>query len=292
MKPLLSVLGAAAVVLLLSWPVLVFPSEPEIPAEPEPVFSTETSAAPPETPPFETPPPDTEPPTTEPTTVPTTEPSPPPESVMLEIPFYTQRNILPTGCELVSAKMVLEYYTGEEIPMTEIVDNIECRYPQSVNGLLTGPHPEDAFIGNPWDPSGYGCFAPVLANMMNTLLPDEYVAINTTGTALQTLAETWLPQGTPVLIWATINMVNHSNYLGWYIEDENGEPTDEWYDWQVNEHCLVLVGYDNDFYYFNDPNAWQTPTRFGREIVETRYNSMGMYSIIVQESVADAKEVP
>lgn len=233
-------------------------------------------------------------PTTEPTTLPTTEPTtepPPPESVKLEIPYYSQRNVLPTGCELISAKMVLEYYAGEKISVDDIIDNMVCRYPKDIDGKPTAPHPENAFIGHPTDPSSFGCFAPVVTDMMNALLPEGYTAVDTTGTELQALAETYLPQETPVMIWATINMVSHEDYLGWYLEDEDGEPTDEWYDWQVNEHCLVLVGYDSEYYYFNDPNSWQSMTKFGRELVEKRYNSMGMYSIVVQESTEDDTEM-
>lgn len=252
---------------------------------PEPVRQIENiSTALPTEETTEMPTPSTEPPTTEPVTEPpATEPPPPPEECLIEdVPFYTQHGLLPTGCELVSAKMVLEYYLKEEIPIDDIVDKMKCQYPQDVNGKATAPHPEDAFIGSPYDLTSFGCFSPALVTMMNQFLPIGSNAVDTSGTSLQTLAETYLPQGTPVLIWATINMTNHHDYLGWYIQDKDGNPTDEWYDWQINEHCLVLIGYDSDYYYFNDPNAWQSQTRFGREIVEERFASMGMYSAVVE----------
>ena len=116
---------------------------------------------------------------------------------------------------------------------------------------------------------------------MNDFLPDDTVAVDTSGTELQELAETYLPQGQPVLIWATISMIENFPNLGWYLLDEDGEPTDEWYDWQVNEHCLVLVGYDEDYYYFNDPYTWRSQTSYSRELVEKRFEAIGKYSVAV-----------
>lgn len=229
--------------------------------------------------------PTTVPITTEPTEPPTTEPPAPPESCIIEdVPYYSQHGLLPTGCELVSAKMLLEYYTGTPVDIQDIIDRVDCQYPQSVNGVPCAPHPSEAFIGSPWDPTSFGCFAPIICDMMNDLLPDDYMAVETTGTPLSELAETYIPQGRPVLVWATIGMCKSSPYLGWYLSDEHCLPTDEWYDWLVNEHCLVLVGYDADYYYFNDPYAWGTGTRYGRELVEMRYEEMSRYSAVVLDN--------
>ncbi len=202
---------------------------------------------------------------------------------MLDVPFYTQRGVLPTGCELISAKMVLEYYTEEEVPIEDIIDNMVFAYPETVDGKSTGPHPEDAFIGSPYDPTSFGCFAPVVVDMMNELLPDGYTAEETTGTPLDKLAEAYLPKGQPVLVWATISMLDSFPHLGWYIADEDGEPTDEWYDWLANEHCLVMVGYDSEYYYFNDPLKYDACYAYKRSLAEERNEEIGGYSIVVQK---------
>ena len=261
----------------------------------EPVTEAETIAVitePPTTMPPTTEPPTTQPPTTEP---PTTEP--PPASAMIEnVPYYSQHGLLPTGCELVSAKMLLEYYTGREVDMQDIIDRVDCQYPQDVDGIPCAPHPSEAFIGSPWDETSFGCFSPIICDMMNNLLPRGYVAVDTTGTELSELAETYIPQGRPVLVWATIAMLQSFPHMGWYLMDEHGKPTDEWYDWLANEHCLVLIGYDEDYYYFNDPYAWRTGTRYGREIVEKRYAEMDQYSAVVlpvpENSTEPATYVP
>ena len=152
--------------------------------------------------------PPTEPETAPPTTIPTTEPvTEAPEAAMIEhVPYYSQRSLLPTGCELVSAKMVLEYYTGQEVPIKEITSRVNCQYPQWMDGKACAPHPSRAFIGDPWDPVSYGCFAGVVCDMMNELLPEGCVAEETSGTPVAELAEKYIPQNQPVLLWATIAM--------------------------------------------------------------------------------------
>ncbi|MBD5142608.1 MAG: C39 family peptidase [Ruminococcus sp.] len=216
----------------------------------------------------------------------TTEPetSEPPEEILLEdVPYYSQENILPTGCEIISAKMLLEYYTHEETEIEDMISVIACQYPKERKGKSYAPHPENAFIGSPWDESSFGCFAPVIVKMLNHLLPKNYQAVDTTGTDLQELAEKYLPQGTPVLVWATIYMRQSFPNVSWYLYNQYGYPTDKKFQWLANEHCMVLVGYDETYYYFNDPYDSNGLISFKRETTEKRYEEIGCYSLIVQE---------
>ncbi len=222
----------------------------------------------------------TQPPTELITEPATTEPVEIPASIKLKVPYISQKGLLPTGCELVSAKMVLEYY-GVKVDVNEIVENTVSMYPKTENGRTYAPHPSQAFIGSPWDETSFGCFPPVVVDMMNKFLPEGKVAKDVSGTDLQTLAETYLPRNMPVLVWATISMLEHDSYIGWYLYDEEGEPTDEWYGWQANEHCLVLVGYDSEYYYLNDPYGGRGLVSYKRELVEKRFNSMGQYAAVV-----------
>ncbi len=224
--------------------------------------------------------PTTEVPTTE---APTTEPLPPPTACQLEVPYLSQEDLLPTGCELISGMMVLKYY-GITPTVLEVTDATYCVNLAEKDGKLCGPHPTQAFIGSPWDPTSFGCFPPVVVEMMNFFLPEELVAVDTTGTDLQTLAETYLPQEKPVLVWATISMLEHFPNISWYLADEDGNPTEEHYAWQANEHCLVLVGYDETHYYFNDPYKSRGLVSYKKSLVEERFTSMGSYSLVVTDA--------
>jgi len=214
-----------------------------------------------------------------------TAPSEIPESVLLEdVPYYSQEYILPTGCEIVSAKMLLSYYTHDEPDIQEMISLLHCEYPVEIDGHTYAHHPEDAFIGNPETDHSFGCFAPIITDVLNQFLPDEWQAEDISGTDLREIAETYLPQGKPVLVWATICMWESHPNSGWYLLDKDGNPTDEWYDWLANEHCMVLVGYDDEKYYFNDPYDSHGLISFSREKTEKRYAEIGKYAVVVTES--------
>lgn len=203
-----------------------------------------------------------------------------PDSITLDVPYISQKGLLPTGCELISAKMMLEFY-GVETTVNDIIDNTRSAYPKTINGKSYGYSPYEAFIGSPWDESSFGCYPPVITDMMNALLPEDKIAKDITGMELSEIAETYLPRNMPVLVWATISMLETYPNIGWYLLDENGEPTDEWYDWKANEHCLVLIGYDRDYYYFNDPYEGRGVVYYRRELVETRFEEIGSCAVVV-----------
>ncbi len=129
-----------------------------------------------------------------------------PDAVQLEVPYISQKNLLPTGCELVSAQMLLAYH-GVETTIEEIVDNTRCAFPVTINGQNVGCSPYEAFIGSPWDESSFGCFPPVVVEMMNKLLPAQLRAADISGLELAEIAQTYLTRNMPVLIWATIGMI-------------------------------------------------------------------------------------
>ncbi len=217
--------------------------------------------------------------TTESTTT-TTTTAATPTSIMLEVPYYTQNGLLPTGCELVSAKMVMEYY-GVTPSINDIVENTFAKYTYMEGGKNYGYHPNDAFIGSPLDKTSFGCFPPVVSKMMNHFLPQGKEAVPLEGESLQQLAETYLPQNTPVMVWATMGMQETYGAIGWYLLDAEGNRTDEWYFWPAREHCLVLVGYDEKNYYFHDPMQ-KANVSWSRELVEQRYADMGSRALVVR----------
>ncbi len=216
-----------------------------------------------------------------PATEPTDPPTEPPESVQIEVPYISQKGLLPTGCELVSALMLLQFYDCD-VTIDEVVEATPSKYPVTKEGKACGPHPEDAFIGSPHDETSFGCFAPVITDMMNGFLPEDLKAKDISGMPLEEIALTYLPQGKPVLVWGTINMLESFENLGWYLEDENGNPTDEWYDWRANEHCMVLVGYDETHYYVNDPYGSKGTVSYKRSLMEERYEEIGAYAVVVE----------
>lgn len=194
---------------------------------------------------------------------------------VLSVPVIAQFPDFPTGCESVSAVMALRYY-GATISVDDFVDQ---HLPKSnnfwrENGVLHGPNPNRYFIGDPASKNSYGCMAPVIEKALISYFGSADRVKNTTGESLSSLCTTYIDQGVPVLVWATIGMIETEGSDSWKLEDGST------FTWPKNEHCMVLIGYDKQRYYFNDPYRG-TVKSYARALCEARYEDLGMQSIAI-----------
>ena len=206
--------------------------------------------------------------------------SPKPDVKFIKVPYLSQDGRLPTGCELVSAVMLLRYY-GYDTDADKISALIPKRNLTRKDGRLFGPHPSEAFIGDPLSPGGYGCYAPVIQNAMNALFQKSGTleAVDETGSELETLMTRYIDRDTPVLIWATADMKEPGTGTSWTVES-TGKP----FQWISGEHCLVLVGYNQYYYFFNDPYAMNRRVGFRKDLVATRYTTLGKQAVAVRRA--------
>lgn len=206
----------------------------------------------------------------------------PPIAVFLNVPFYSQTEEMPTGCELVSARMALEYL-GVKISYDDILSHLNISYLQvDKKGRLYGKSPFEAFIGDPYESTGFGCYPTVIIDMVEDMSVEGLRAEDTSSLPLDFVAKTYLNLDIPVLVWVTIGMGDSYLTDTWYLTDENGKITEDEYTWRAAEHCMVLVGYDGDYYYFNDPLAGEGTVKCEKALVEERYNEIGCYSMILR----------
>ena len=169
-------------------------------------------------------------------------------SKLIQVPYLDQSKEAPTGCESVTAVMLLQFL-GKEITIQEFVDNyLEKEAFCEKDGVVFGPDPREKFAGDPYDPESMGCYAPVIQKALQTVLGAEYQVLDETGASIDTLLETYIDQGMPVVFWATINLRDIIIGPEWKLSG-----TGECFTWRSNEHCMLLVGYDDTHYIFNDP---------------------------------------
>ena len=102
------------------------------------------------------------------------------------------------------------------------------------------------------------------------------MAIDTTDTDIDTLIDYYVKRNIPVLLWASIDL--SPTYAGdsWILED-----TGEWYTWTAGEHCMVLVGADQNYYYFNDPYDSNGVVKYKKELVTKRWEELGKQSAVL-----------
>lgn len=189
---------------------------------------------------------------------------------------YISQSGFPTGCESASAVMLLQN-AGYNVSVADFVDKYLDKGGFTwKNGIQYGPDPNSKFVGDPRSSSGFGCYAPVLTKAMNKILGNGKTAKNLTGTAFTSLLTDYIDNGIPVAVWASINMVNVDNGRQWVIPE-----TGQLFTWKRHEHCLVLVGYDAEYYYMNDPYQSKGLVAYKRSVVEARYAQMGYQAVVI-----------
>ncbi len=196
--------------------------------------------------------------------------------VLLNVPHLPQGERYPSGCESISAVMALRYL-GAEITADEFIDGYLDRGSLTVsNGVTYGPSPAECFIGSPYSSKSFGCYAPVIADAVQKLEGRTGIhAEAVSGRELSALAEENIKSGRPLLVWATRGMKASGEGASWKI---NG--TNELFIWKLGEHCLVLIGYDDEHYYFNDPDSSSGGTVYPRALVERRYRELGSQTVV------------
>lgn len=200
--------------------------------------------------------------------------------VIIETPYIDQSSRWPTGCESVSAVMLLRHL-GYDITVDEFIENdLEMQDFREENGEIFGPDPRKYFCGSPYDPDAFGCYAPVIVNALSKVFAGErkYEAEDETGTSEKELLEKYIDRGMPVIFWACIDMREPVTGPQWRLRD-----TGEWFTWISNEHCMLLVGYDDEKYYFNDPHNGNGLIGYARDIVEKRRRAQHMQAVGVRK---------
>lgn len=237
------------------------------------------------------------------------------KSHFIDVPSLTQVEILPSGCESVSAVMALNY-AGVDISVDAFISGYlpmsgEPRIDED-DGSLMGESPNEYYIGSPYSEFGYGCYSPVILKAINGVLsgtrtgnsdssrsgserrppagddvnaeatqdeadakPANYdlTAVDLSGSSLAQLCDEYIDNDIPVIIWATIQMKPVEGTVTWLML--SGEE----FIWKSGEHCLLLVGYDDKCYYFNDPIE-------GKDVAYLRANVEQAYEELYKQAIA------
>lgn len=199
---------------------------------------------------------------------------------IIRVPYIDQTEEWPTGCESVSAVMLLQYL-GVDISVKQFVERYLEKVPLfEKDGKLYGGDPWKLFVGDPADDQSMGCYAPVIKKALEKVFREERrdgEAVDLTGVPMETLLREYIDNDTPVIFWASIDL--KETYAGpeWIVTD-----TGDLFEWRSNEHCMLLVGYDEGNYYFNDP--WHNHGTIGYEkkLVEKRHGEQYEMAVSVR----------
>ena len=198
-----------------------------------------------------------------------------PSKLIRNVPTIHQFPQFPTGCESVATVMALNYF-GNPITVEQFVDEFlpTSRDFYVENGRHYGPSPYEYFIGNPKSSASYGCMAPVIETALRACVDDSYTVSNLTDTSLEELCDQYIDNDIPVILWATIRMQETNPVNSWYLSDGTR------FTWPGNEHCMLLVGYDDTQYYFNDPYTGKL-VAYDKTLTKDRFAELGRQAVAV-----------
>lgn len=227
----------------------------------------------------------TEAPTQAQTEAPTEPETMPPSYIIEDVEVIPQKD-LKAGCETYACTMLLKIL-GFDLNEYYFADNyVEVQWPYwDAEGNMYAADMNSASVGSPY--SGWGVYAPAMARFMNHYLSDQHSKLKATSyenIPLDELCLKYVCKGTPVMIWATTAMLEPYVKDTWtvnYVDENAKTKIGDSFSWWEHEHCLVLIGYDEENYYFADSFS-ETVSVFEKELCQTRYEQLFSQCIVVQ----------
>ncbi|QWH53810.1 C39 family peptidase [Bacillus mycoides] len=194
------------------------------------------------------------------------------ESAMItEVPFIRQLPELPRGCEVTSLTMLLQH-KGVQVDKMQLASEIH-RVPFKQDGLHGNPY--EGFVGNIYTKAepGYGVYNQPIFNLAEKYVPEK--VINLTGRDVQDLYKV-ISSGSPVwvIINTTFKPLAESSFETW--DTSSGKVKITYY-----EHSVVVIGYDQNFVYVNDPLADNPRKAVPRAEFEKAWEQMGKQAITI-----------
>ena len=216
----------------------------------------------------------------------TAAPTQPPNTHMIDGVPCIQQAGLSAGCETYACTMLLQFL-GYDIDEYQFADNylITSLTSWGDDGTHYGPDMNSAMAGTAY--MGFGIYAPAMAKSMNNYFKavgSKQTATALEGVPLEQLCKDYVDKDIPVMVWATTWMEEPYDAHSWVVDyvDENAKAKigdTVW--WKEHEHCLVLIGYDEEEYYFADSYKGAV-SHFEKDLVKERYEQIGTMAIVVQ----------
>ncbi|WP_255295297.1 C39 family peptidase [Bacillus sp. AFS037270] len=181
------------------------------------------------------------------------------QSTLLNVVLIKQNPELRYGCEVTSLAMVLNY-AGVKTDKMDLYRRIQ-KDPdpliKSASGnILRWGNPADGFVGDMTGRrAGYAVFDRPMVALINQKLPGR--AVNLTNLPFdRVLAH--VSSGYPVVVWTTGDYRLPDRWESWY----HGK---QFIKTPLDLHAVVLVGYDPNYVFLNDPLSGRKQVRVNKE---------------------------
>ncbi|WP_181956652.1 C39 family peptidase [Paenibacillus piri] len=199
-------------------------------------------------------------------------PVPPARSALLDAPLVRQLPELPSGCEVTSLAMMLQFL-GIAKDKMDLVPEMK----RDTTPLRRGKDGKIAYWGNPNTGfvgevtaagKGFGIYHGALHELQKQYVP---TAVDLTGQPFETL-EQKLREGIPSIVWTTIDYRVPEKWTVWDTPIGPIQTT-------FMEHAVLLVGFDDDYVYVNDPLNSQPKIKIGKTRFLETWEAMGKQAL-------------
>lgn len=199
----------------------------------------------------------------------------PSERCIMRIPVTYQLPELPTGCEVTSLSMAINYYgiKANKLALADcFLEKAEYR---------TADY-RKKFVGDPRKKQSYGCYAGVIVRCAEKFLDSvsdrEFEVVDLTGCSINRLFG-YIDMGYPVIVWGTMDMIEPVKGASW-IDRETGK----FVTWVGNEHCMLLTGYDlaRKCVFINDP--LYGVVSYDMKLFEKRFIQLESQAVMIVET--------
>jgi uncharacterized protein YvpB len=198
------------------------------------------------------------------------------EEIRLKAPLIKQYPELPRGCEVTSLAMLLLYsgFETDKMKLAEEVKRDDTPY-KVKDGKTYFGNPNKGFVGDMYSLTapGYGVYHKPLAKLASQYAGDQVVDL-TGNTFYSVIASLNKEQPVLVIINAQYKKLPESAFKTWHTPDGPVEIT-------MNEHAVLVTGYDEKYIYFNDPLARKTKAPY-QDFVEA-WEQMGKQAITIEK---------
>ncbi|HDR3345953.1 C39 family peptidase [Bacillus cereus group sp. MYBK163-2] len=189
--------------------------------------------------------------------------------ILSNVPLIQQLPELDRGCEVTSLAMMLQY-AGVSVDKMTLAN--EIKKVDFIDDGVRG-NPNEGFVGNiyTFSESGYGVYHGPLFQLAEKYLPNK--AVDLTGKNIEEIYKS-VKAGKPVVMItnATFAPLDEAEFTTW--ETNSGDVSITY-----NEHCVVLIGYDQESVYIRDPLEDSLDVKVPRETFEQAWVQMGSQAI-------------
>lgn len=199
-------------------------------------------------------------------------PAKPASSVLLEAPHVKQRPELPSGCEVTSLTMLLQFYGLNKNKMelaSEMKRDTTSMKRNADGSVAYWGNPNIGFVGDPTGASrGFGIYHAALFDLLHKYVPG---AVDLTAKPWERL-EDQLRRGIPSVVWTTIDFQVPDKWVVWDTPIGPIQTT-------FMEHAVLLVGFDEQNVYINDPLSGQSKMKIDKSQFIATWEAMGRQSL-------------